>query len=215
MLTPMQASSGNQAPRIAMQAVVVWMMGLFFCGLVMDHAAGQPPLSVPQSATPQELEQVVVPLSDAVKKRIAAALAQDASRGAAPGGMAPSSGDPILDDVLDVIRRQGSVLDGSSLDPKINPANGSDRVDAPIMVDPRSAVRQSPNVYPMLPSTDAFSVHGPDARFHVAELLLRAARELAALPDRDAQRNRIISAMREQATVLMIDEFSQDSTAAD
>jgi len=214
MLIRSKDSCGKQCLLMAKQTAVAWMTGLLFTGFSVIHAAGQPPLSVPQSATPQELEQVVVPLSDAVKKRIAAALAQHASQGLASGEVAPSSGDPILDDVLDVIRRQGSVLDGSSLDPKLNVGGGSNQSLGPIMADTRSGVQPGPSVYPELPSADTFSSHGPDARFHVAESLLRAARELAALPHRDEQRNRVISAMREQATILMIDEFSQVSVGA-
>ncbi len=167
------------------------------------NAVAQPPYELPKGVTETELQEVVVPLSDAVRRKIAEALARDAQRDEPSG----STGDPILDDVLNVIRRQGSVLDGSSLDPQTARPNAGAE---PIMP---SAGQESPLVpgqrVPMRPFDVDQSFSGPDARFHVAESLLRAARELAALPGRDQQRSRLIAAMREQATVLMIDEFSQ------
>lgn len=172
---------------------------LFASGFVI----AQPPYELPKEATETELQEVVVPLSDAVKQKIADALARDAQR----ADTSRSTGDPILDDVLNVIRRQGSVLDGSSLDSQ------SSRENASAQMDSRATDNQLPavpiNPVPAFPLDGQQSFSGPEAQFLVAESLLRAARELASLPGRDPQRNRLIAAMREQATVLMIDEFSQ------
>jgi hypothetical protein len=171
--------------------------------LAGGYSIAQPPYELPKQATETELQEVVVPLSDAVKRKISEALSRDAQSNEPSG----STGDPILDDVLNVIRRQGSVLDGSSLDPQLPPAKTGSPLGS------RNAENDSPifsgDPVPAYPIDDEQSLSGPDARFHVAESLLRAARELAALPGRDQQRNRLIAAMREQATVLMIDEFSQ------
>jgi hypothetical protein len=177
-----------------------------FASLIVCAVGGalaQSPYEFPKNTTETELQEVVVPLSDAVKRKIADALARDAQP-VEPGG---STGDPILDDVLNVIRRQGSVLDGTSLDsraefgsttPQNQPASGQ----SPPPSEP----------IPFFPDETSASISSQDARFHVAESLLRAARELAALPGRDQQRIRLIAAMREQATVLMIDEFSQSTS---
>lgn len=206
--------------RFAMAARIVpaRVAAAFAIALVVANAGAQTPYELPANTTEADLQQVVVPLSDAVKRKITEALSRDNPQNDEAG----STGDPILDDVLNVIRRQGSVLDGSSLDPQtVRPAMDSD--ENPL--GPNSQQKTPPPlpsaVLPLdsLPSDGQRSVfdmdaEGPDARFHVAESLLRAARMLAALPNRDAQRNRVIAAMREQATMLMIDEFSQQPTGS-
>lgn len=184
-----------------------------FFGLIVlwgdNQGQSQPPYELPPNASDAELQEVVVPLSDAVKRKIAEALSRESSAATSD----QSTGDPILDDVLSVIRRQGSVLDGSSLDLRSgprqtdNPQTGGVPTDVPLPNDslseqlPRAGRRgaKSPD-------------QGPDARFVVAESLLRTARRLASLPGSDAQRQRLVAAMREQATVLMLDEFSQTTT---
>lgn len=177
--------------------------------LVAGIIVAQPPFQLPENATEAELQEVVVPLSDAVRRRISEALARDAKQDE-PGG---STGDPILDDVLDVIRRQGSVLDGSSLDAKSPSPITVVEQESPGAV---AAPALGPGLPVPAPSFDPQqSFSGPDARFHVAESLLRASRELSTLPGRDQQRNRLIAAMREQATVLMIDEFSQSPNGSE
>lgn len=196
----------NFAPkRLASVRVRVRAVGMIACStlLAVANAAGQPPYELPSDATENDLQEVVVPLSDAVKRKITEALSRDGQQDDASG----STGDPILDDVLNVIRRQGSVLDGSSLAPQsgqpgIFPQENRQAAGASQRVPP-------PHPSAMVPSVNGDQLSGPDARFHVAESLLRAARKLAALPGRDQQRTRVIAAMREQATVLMIDEFSQ------
>jgi len=198
---------------MATRIVPARVAAAFAIALVVANASAQTPYELPANTTEADLQQVVVPLSDAVKRKITEALSRDNPQTDEAG----STGDPILDDVLNVIRRQGSVLDGSSLDPQtVRPA--MDSQENPL--GPNSQQKLPPPLpSAMLPSDGQRSVfamdaEGPDARFHVAESLLRAARMLAALPNRDAQRNRVIAAMREQATVLMIDEFSQQPTGS-
>jgi hypothetical protein len=186
-----------------------------------NEVRSQPPYELPQNATEDDLQEVVVPLSDAVKRKIAEALSKQSS----PATGDQSTGDPILDDVLNVIRRQGSLLDGSSLDPR-NLSDASPERQFRPSTDPsvtdQPGVDQSDTARPRISLADQFpggsrrkvkaSAEGPDDRFAVAESLLRAARKLAMLPGGDPQRQRLIAGMREQATVLMIDEFSQSAT---
>lgn len=174
-----------------------------FALLAVASAVGQPPDGFPRDAADEGLQQVVVPLSEAVQRKIAEALSRNGQQDAVFG----PTGDPILDDVLSVIRRRGSVLDGSSLDPQ----SGQPGV---FQQESRQAAEPLQRVPPPQPSVlgppaGDDPISGPDARFQVAEALLRAARKLSGLPGRDQQRTRVIAAMREQATVLMIDEFSQ------
>lgn len=164
------------------------------------QAAEIPRDSASDSAAEDRENQVVVPLSEPARRWIEQALRQQAIDPTAPPR---STGDPILDDVLDVIRRQGSLLDGSSLDPR------SEAPDTlPREVDPSDRVPPPPS--PGLPGLELPAVaQHPDARFHAAESLLRAARELAALGSRDRASNELIAAMREQATMLLVDEYSE------
>jgi hypothetical protein len=111
---------------------------------------------------------------------------------------------------LDVIRRQGSVLDGSSLEVASGDLSGQAELPS------RDPLRFPDSAIPVPGSDSPVPGYGldsgaptADARFHVAESLLRAARKLAALPGADVGRARLVAAMREQATVLLIDEFSQ------
>lgn len=161
-----------------------------------------PPPSGESAAVENGGNQVVVPLSEPARRWIEQALRRQANDPTAP---IPSTGDALLDDVLDVIRRQGSVLDGSMLDEQLEEDTRSllDRSTGP----DAEAVPLPPRPDDSLPGDP--TVAHPDARFHVAESLLRAARELAALPRRDASSDRLIAAMREQATVLLVDEYSQ------
>ncbi len=161
-----------------------------------------PPARADAAAEGDDQNQVVIPLSEPARRWIEQALRRQAND---PNAPVQSTGDPLLDDVLDVIRRQGSVLDGSLLDERLD-------ADTQQLLNP-SAVPSEPAV-PPAPRPD-YGVPGevaathPDARFHVAESLLRAARELAALPRRDEASDRLIAAMREHATVLLVDEYSQ------
>ncbi|MGB7324669.1 MAG: hypothetical protein WBD31_07345 [Rubripirellula sp.] len=103
-----------------------------------------------------------------------AAKAQQEIRQALQGKATPETGDGVLDDVLQVIKSQGSVLDGSLLDtPKlsaeVHPANASD-----------------------------------DRRAVVAEQLLRSARMLSAIEPVDEERGNLIRQIRGEAARLLV-----------
>jgi len=190
---------------------------------LLQSPLNQGPLTLPENVADESLQEVVVPLSDAVKRRITEALRKEAQAGGRGDVPPPSSGDPILDDVLEVIRRQGSVLDGSLLDVPPDELSGQADLSGRAELPSRTPLRFSDSAIPILesaPPVPGYSGEGrggiaADARFHAAESLLRAARKLSSLPGGDVNRSRLIAAMREQATVLLIDEFSQDSSRVD
>lgn len=153
------------------------------------------PLSLPSD--PPTLEPVDNP---SARSRIADTLKPDGepqSNGAHGNKKANATGDPILDDVLGIIRQQGSILDGSVLDP----ASADDRHDS---VLPKSRRTDGAN-------RDS---RARDSVYDVAEQLLRVARMLRRLPGRDAERDELARAMRDQATKLMIDDISRESKAS-
>lgn len=105
----------------------------------------------------------------------------------------PQIADPILNDVLDVIRHRGSVLDGSSLDEEANAdtvPNLSDRAYSP---PPRGSDR--------------------DHRYQVAESLLRSARLLQQLGSTDPEQAQLIRSLRQQALTLMIQSAAQENSS--
>lgn len=175
------------------------------------------------------VQQVVIPLSGEVRKRIQEALRQPTKDQRGNPLPPASTGDPILDDVLQVIRNRGSILEGSSLDPQADlkappqpsSANRIFRPD-PQQPLPRSRVEGFPNpqTYPPEPpsgyrgeprygSSDAEQAR-PDSRFIAAEALLRAARLLADTPASDEGTATLINSMRERAAMLLIDQFTPD-----
>lgn len=191
--------------RLLNAACFVVVLGL--SGTVLGQTPAQAPDAPQPSADPpaadEGADQVVVPLSEPARRWIEQALRRQANDPTAP---IPSTGDALLDDVLDVIRRQGSVLDGSALDERLDQDTRELLDDSTEPLDPPVPAAPRPDY--LIPD-DPVATH-PDARFHVAESLLRAARELAALPRRDESSDRLIAAMREQATVLLVDEYSQN-----
>ena len=120
-----------------------------------------------------------------------------AARGVKP------TGDPVLDDVLEIIRKRGSILDGTSLDP----ANELDSNDG------------TQSVIIGVPGGTRFTKGGSgDATkaapvYHAAEQLLRAARLLETLADQDESQQELIREMRSQATRLLIQTLSRVSDA--
>ncbi len=195
-----------------------WFYGWIVAGGLAVGAArmqAQDTLTLPADVSDDELAEVVVPLSDAVRRRISDALRQEQKS----GGQPQSTGDPILDDVLNVIRRQGSVLEGSTLEAMLDvpnlsatdPVDPADPGQAPRLLTPLPRGIAADAGMPSAPFPASVASSASEMRFYVAESLLRSARELAALPGMDAQRRRLVAAMREQATVLMIDEFAPAS----
>jgi len=109
---------------------------------------------------------------------------------AASDGTEPAlTGDMILDDVIGVIRRRGSVLRGSILDEQ----------------------RIKSSVIP--PAVLNGTLKDTPSAFSVAEQLLAAARQLESLPgteDSIATRRVLIRSMRREATMLLVDAISKD-----
>ena len=95
-----------------------------------------------------------------------------------------SADEPLLQDVLDLIKRQGSVLDGSIL-------NKADETTTPAG-----------------PPADH------DAHYRTAEALLKAARMLRSLhSDVDSDRETLIGQMRHQAMCLLQAACGRDQTS--
>lgn len=104
---------------------------------------------------------------------------RDALRGREGG--ASATGDAILDDVIGIIRTQGSVLDGTILDEDVE------------AVLPPGAIASG------APHPDASMVDVSEQRYRVAESLLRTARLLSGLPDADGQRQSLVRQLRMEA----------------
>ena len=194
-----------------------------------DPKVADPKGADPKGADNGNVQQVVIPLSGEVRKRIEEALRQPTKDQRGNPLPPTSTGDPILDDVLQVIRNRGSVLDGSSLDPQTDleaapqpPATGRTARPAPPRPLPQARIEEfpDPQTYPAEPlsgyrgeprygSSDAGQPR-PDSRFVAAEALLRAARLLADVPATDEGTAALIGAMRERAAMLLIDQFTPD-----
>lgn len=118
-----------------------------------------PSLSVESPVTPKE--------NEAAENAIRSAL--DGNAAAAPGD------DPLLQDVLDIIKDRGSIVD----EPIFDLSDSEPRFSSEISSAPDSQI--------------------PDSRAHAAEALLRAARLLSSLPQNDSERRQLVNAMRTEA----------------
>lgn len=123
------------------------------------------------------------------------------------------TGDAILDGVLDAIRRRGSVLDGSPLDPRAVdeappgqpelrplPREELQRREESFESDlerPRGRRRPSASRSPIHRAVDA------EARFRLAEQLLRTARLLASYGENDPARRQLVADLRDEAIRLL------------
>lgn len=194
-----------------------------------DPKVADPNGADPNGADNGNVQQIVIPLSGEVRKRIEDALRKPTKDQRGNPLPPTSTGDPILDDVLQVIRNRGSVLDGSSLDPQADleaapqpPSTGRATRPASPRPLPRARIEEfpDPQTYPAEPlsgypaaprygSSDAGQPR-PDSRFVAAEALLRAARLLADVPATDEGTTALIGAMRERAAMLLIDQFTPD-----
>lgn len=114
---------------------------------------------------------------------------------------AEETGDPVLDGVLDLLRTEGSVLDGSSLDPRLAPQPLPENRRLPESRLPPD--RWPPYVdgdgRPQPRERDGREGADDTARYLLAEQLLRTARMLAAEPPLDSQRRRLIEDLRREA----------------
>jgi len=147
------------------------------------------------SAVPQLTDEQLHP---GAEEKISKSLqAPQHGAGDASATAKTTSGDPILDDVLDVIRKQGSVLRGSELDPE------SDLPSIPLNDGFQSQERSRPS-----PSSESNRTH---SSYLVAEQLLRSARALESLDGMTDRRSELIHGMRSQAAKLLIDAISKDA----
>lgn len=152
--------------------------------------AESPPILVrpTQTTIPPDFPPLIEPTADpAAAERIQRAL-QGGTSEPVPGG--------VLGDVIDIIRTQGSILDGSSLDPRMASPESRSRADIQI------------------PATDTVP-----STLQAAEALLRSARLLESISNRSAPAIQeqvdllptaeLIRQMRIQATRLMVSAFPQ------
>ncbi|WP_404309290.1 hypothetical protein [Neorhodopirellula lusitana] len=136
--------------------------------------------------------------ADPAAERISSVLQDANASPQAPG---------LLGDVLDIIRERGSVLDGSVLDPKLDPA-----LNAPTEHNPIAFDQQNEKASGLSSSSSQ-----TDQRFIAAESLLRAARKLETLPSpstrqsRD-QRSQLIQHMRMEASAILTAIFHPHPT---
>ena len=100
------------------------------------------------------------------------------------------SDDPILDDVLSIIRQQGSVLDGSALDQAVTDQT---RPDAP-MFDQRGEPKSDSDGDSLISVTD---------KAMAAERLLKAARFLEQVKPLDKVRIDLVRQMRRESIRLL------------
>ncbi|MCO8120869.1 hypothetical protein NHH03_03905 [Stieleria sp. TO1_6] len=154
------------------------------------------PLSQPAPSQPTELvvpDQPLPPRGPApddpvLRERIERALDGDPDA---------TSGNPLQSDVLDLIRRRGSLLKGSILDPD------SDS-DQDFRGGPRPVANQ--------PTGELSSQQ--QNQFYAAEMLLKTARLLGKLNSDDDQTQQLASQMRGQAARLLADALSADELTA-
>lgn len=115
-------------------------------------------------------------------------------------GNARPTGDPVLDEVLDIIRRRGSVLRGSQLDSP----------DQPLQM-PRIAIFETEDPIEFGNASNNGSELGRSSPGYLAaEQLLRSARSLEKL-NATNERYELIRAMRSHAAKLLIDAISQET----
>lgn len=137
--------------------------------------------------------QIVEALRNAKAARDAERASESGNTGNGDG--TANTGDMVLDDVLEIIRRRGSVLDGTSLDP----AND----EAPLIINlPREP--------------ESGDVPAASAVYDAAEQLLRSARLLEKLsrtgePSIDEDRAKLVRSMRSQAGRLLIQAIARDA----
>ncbi len=146
---------------------------------------GAPPqVAPPQTAMPTDEQQIEIPKLDVVPIAPVPNTEQQHNkiRAALDGGVPVTDGDPVLDDLLQLIRRRGSVLDGTALDPSNDfEASGPHASEAK--------------------STDPITLE--DDKAFAAESLLRSARLLSQLGVPDAARRELITQMRQEAAKLL------------
>ncbi len=120
---------------------------------------------------------------EAIRKRIEEVLRNRSATN-------PTSGDPMLDDLLELLRTRGSVLDGSLLDPQVpadQPRPPSDLRDERAVTSGNVLVSKS---------------------YALAEQMLKIARRLEGVGDDSGSRAALVVLLRREATRILIDEIS-------
>lgn len=158
---------------IAVFAVGVFAIGSNTCEAQSPPAVPPTPKLQPEAPTLDTIPVSPVPNPDQQQKKVQIALESD---------VLVTDSDPLFDDLLQLIRRKGSVLDGTILDP----ANES----KVFSTEDQSGNASQQN------ATD-------DARAFAAESLLRSARLLSHLSAPDTDRRELISRMRLEAAKLL------------
>lgn len=170
------------------------LLASFACSESQAQLVPPPDVPAPELADDATTRaQIVEALRNAKAAREAERSNEPGKTGSGDG--APNSGDMVLDDVLEIIRRRGSVLDGSSLDP----AND----DAPLIIN-------------LPPEPRSGDVPASSAVYDAAEQLLRSARLLEKLSRTgdssiDEDRAKLVRSMRSQAGRLLIQAIVRDA----
>lgn len=145
------------------------LLALLFAGNLLAGQQPQAPIPVPE----------IVDVGDPPKSKVkdSSTGPQSKIRDVLRGNQPAPTGDGVLEDVLGVIQRQGSVLDGSLLDAQSLPK-------------------------PILSGEDASKPNAVTQRALVAEQLLRAARMLEEISVDDVSKS-LVASMRRQAGALL------------
>jgi hypothetical protein len=142
-----------------------------------------------QAPSADPLDAPVAPIDPDVKAKIMQSIAESL-RAEPDKAVAPATDDPVLEDVLSIIRNRGSVLQGSALDPSATPDTTSK----------------------YSPEDQATGDVAPSAAVYVAcEQLLRTARQLSKLPAPNASRTNLIREMRREAARMLIEAISLET----
>ncbi|KAA1259289.1 hypothetical protein LF1_18190 [Rubripirellula obstinata] len=167
--------------------IILMLLAFFFASnpAAMNQVTGQQPESPVPFPEISDAE-----IAKAVKESSAKDRTKDSTIGpkskireVLQGNQPAPTGDGVLEDVLGVIQRQGSVLDGSTLDPPPRP-------DAAIASESNS------------------TPHAATRRALVAEHLLRAARMLEQISGDEESAILVASMRRRAATLLLASESS-------
>lgn len=200
------------------RSVVVAVLGIFVVSALALHAEDTPasdpqpvpvlpPAKMPVRAKPPARKTLVpppeVPLPvdsisqdafEPAQEKIRAALEGEASSG--------GTGDGVLDDVLGMIRRQGSVLKGSSLDPL---DDASLEIDGALHADSSTTESQSLDGA-QLPASQLQAAPSRSALSRAAlaaEQMLKSARLLENIGSANQDRAELVNRMRAEAVKLL------------
>lgn len=139
----------------------------------------------PQQPSAPEIDVVDIP-TDSKPSRVDPAAKKKIERALRGEDVSSAGADPVLDDVLKIIREQGSVLEGTVLESD----RGAETRPAGQNLAPRAGV-------------SADQPHRARRQARVAEMLLKTSRLLERLEPAGAPRGRLITDMRAEAARLL------------